>query len=51
MHYFNVGDECPLKPANEIAPDQALNVIIHLPNGGFKCVAIPVEAVEEDENE
>jgi hypothetical protein len=51
MQYFNFGVECPLKPSNDIDLDQALTVIIHLPNRGFKCVAIPLEAVEEDENE
>jgi hypothetical protein len=51
MQYFNVGIECPVKPANKLPSDESLTVIIHLPNGGFKCIAIPLEAVEEDEKE
>jgi hypothetical protein len=51
MQYFNVGEECPLKPPNKLPADLSLNVIITLPNGGFKCLAIPLEAVDEDPNE
>jgi hypothetical protein len=51
MHYFPIHIECPLKPANRAKLENAVNVIIHLPNGGFKCLALPLEALEEDENE
>jgi hypothetical protein len=51
MQYFNVDEDCPVKPVNSIAADQALTVIIHLPDGSFKCVAIPLDAVHEDEHE
>jgi hypothetical protein len=51
MQYFPIEVECPLTPANKLKPEQAVNVLIHLPQGGFKCVAIPLEAVEEDPNE
>ncbi len=51
MQYFPVQIECPVKPANKLPPEQAVSVIIHLPNGGFKCVAIPLDALDEDPNE
>jgi hypothetical protein len=51
MQYFDVDEDCPVKPVNSIAADQALTVIIHLPDGSFKCVAIPLDAVHEDEHE
>jgi hypothetical protein len=51
MRYFEVEKDCPFKPVNNIPSDQALTVIIQLPNGGIKCLAIPLEAVEEYENE
>ncbi len=51
MQYFDVDMECPLEPANRVEPHQAVMVIIHLPDGSFKCLAIPLEAVYEDQNE
>jgi hypothetical protein len=51
MHYFPVELECPLKPANQLKPEEAVTVIIQLPNGGFKCVALPLDALDEDPNE
>ncbi len=51
MQYFDVDVECPLEPANKLEPHQAVMVILHLPDGSFKCLAIPLEAVYEDQNE
>jgi hypothetical protein len=51
MHYFEVSSDCPLKTANKLPPEQSLTVIIQLPNGSFNCVAIPLDAVHEDEHE
>ncbi len=51
MQYFPVQLECPVKPANKLPPEQAVSVIIHLPNGRFKCLAIPLDALDEDPNE
>jgi hypothetical protein len=51
MQYFDVDDECPLEPANNLELHQALMVIIHLMDGSFKCLAIPLDAVFEDEHE
>ncbi len=41
----------PGLPANKLEMDQALMVIVHLADGSFKCLAIPLDAVKEDENE
>lgn len=51
MHYFDFDEECPVKPVNKLEPDRALTVIIKLPDESFKCLAIPLDAVYEDENE
>jgi hypothetical protein len=51
MQYFPIEVDCPLVPENNLKPDQAVNVLIHLPKGGFKCVAMPLDALEEDVNE
>jgi hypothetical protein len=51
MQYFDVDDECPLEPVNNLEPHQAVMVIIHLPDGSFKCLAMPLDAVFEDEHE
>jgi hypothetical protein len=50
MQYFSKETDCPLTPFNKL-DQEALSVIIHLPNGGFHCVAIPLDAVEKDEND
>jgi hypothetical protein len=50
MQYFALNADCPLKPINS-TDKEALTVIIHLPNGGFNCVAIPLEAVEKDKDD
>jgi hypothetical protein len=47
MQYFPVGRPCPLQPVNVVEGD-ALLTLIHLPNGGFNCLALPIEAVERD---
>jgi hypothetical protein len=49
MQYFPLQVDCPLTPANQLKPDESVTAIIHLNNGGFKCVALPLEALEEDE--
>jgi hypothetical protein len=46
MLYFPMGDVCPVKPQNHVN-GESLTVLIRLPNGGFNCIAIPFEAVEE----
>jgi hypothetical protein len=51
MQYFPLQVECPLTPANQLKPEESVKAIIHLPNGGFKCVALPLEALEEDMDE
>jgi hypothetical protein len=51
MQYFPIHIECPLTPANRLKTEDSVKVIIHLPSGGFKCVALPLDALEEDENE
>jgi hypothetical protein len=51
MQYFPLNVECPLTPANKLDPDQSVNVLVHLPTGGFKCVALPLDALDEDESE
>jgi hypothetical protein len=50
MQYFPVEMDCPLKPANQLKPEQAVNAIIHLPNGGFRCVALPLDGLDKDPN-
>jgi hypothetical protein len=45
-----IGEVCPLKAQNSIE-GESITVLIHLPNGGFNCVALPFEAVEEVEKE
>jgi hypothetical protein len=45
MQYFPLGKPCLLKPINMVEGD-ALNVLIHLPNGGFNCMAIPLAALD-----
>jgi hypothetical protein len=49
MQYFLLDKACPMQPINTVQGD-ALNVLIHLPTGGFNCVAIPLEALD-GENE
>jgi hypothetical protein len=51
MQYFPIDVDCPMKPINKLKPEQSVTVLIHLPGGGFSCVALPLEALEEDENE
>jgi hypothetical protein len=41
----------PVETGQQGEAREFCNVIIHLPNGGFKCLALPLEALEEDENE
>jgi hypothetical protein len=50
MLYFPAGDVCLVKPQNKV-DGEALSVLILLPNGGFKCLSIPFEAVEETDTE
>jgi hypothetical protein len=50
MQYFAVDADCPLKTINTV-DKEALTVIIHLPKGGFNCVAIPLEGVEKDKSD
>ncbi len=45
MQYFPLGKHCPLQPVNEVA-GKSLMTLINMPNGGFICMAIPLEAVE-----
>jgi hypothetical protein len=47
MQYFAPGQSCPLAPVNTVE-GKKLCVLIHLSSGGFKCMAIPLEAVEPD---
>jgi hypothetical protein len=49
MQYFPPGKLCPMQPINSVA-GEAFMALIHLPSGGFNCIAIPMEAVE-GENE
>jgi hypothetical protein len=51
MQYFPINVNCPLKPVNKLKPEQSVTVLIHIPAGGFKCVALPLEALEEDQEE
>ncbi len=51
MQYFDFDEDCPMKPINKLEPDQALTVIIHSADGSIKCLAIPLEAVYEDDQE
>jgi hypothetical protein len=51
MRYFDVDMECPLEPVNKLEPHQELRVITCMPDGSFKCIAIPLDAVYEDEHE
>jgi hypothetical protein len=51
MQYFDVDMVCPLEPMNKIEPHQAVMVILHLPDGSFKCLGIPLDAVYEDKDE
>jgi hypothetical protein len=48
MQYFPPGRPCPLQPMNSVQ-GEALFTLIHLPKGGFNCLAIPLEAVDRDE--
>lgn len=45
MQYFPLGKHCPLQPVNAVE-GKSLMTFIHMPNGGFICMAIPLEAVE-----
>ncbi len=45
MQYFPLNQPCPLEPSNEVK-GAALRALIHLPNGGFNCIAIPMEALD-----
>jgi hypothetical protein len=45
MQYFSLGKPCPMQPTN-LVEGKALLALIHLPTGGFNCIAIPIEAVE-----
>jgi hypothetical protein len=49
MLYFPAGEVCPVKPQNKVE-GEAISVLIQLPNGGFHCIAIPFEAVEETDS-
>jgi hypothetical protein len=51
MRYFDVDVECPIEPVNKLEPHQELRVITYMPDGSFKCIAIPLDAVYEDEQE
>jgi hypothetical protein len=46
MLYFPEGTVCPVKAQNTVE-GESITVLILLPNGGFNCIAIPFEAVEE----
>jgi hypothetical protein len=49
MQYFPLDQICPMQPINAVEGD-ALNVLIHMPNGGFNCIALPIAALD-GENE
>ncbi len=48
MQYFPLGELCPMTLVNSVSGDQLL-ALIHLPSGGFNCIAIPMGAVEKDD--
>jgi hypothetical protein len=47
MQYFPINKPCPMTPIKKVDGDSLL-ALIHLPSGGFNCIALPLEALDAE---